>query len=349
MSWLIAVLVVAGVLAAMTGDRLGHRLGKKRVSLFSLRPRHSGTLATCVAGGLIALVLSPLAIWGAGLLTPAADPVYVAVPMARRVPVQALAAPVAVTARPSLTPVFVPVSAMPVAGAVPAMMPVTAPSAATPVTVPVAQLQQQLAVAKNEIGTLRKALATKPAPERVAAGEPLVARHGELLASAQVPGGLGPQAAQQALRDVLNLVERYGQRRGAGSGLAVAGSQVAELTNRLQTIGAFVLHVQADRNARRGEPLTVQLSLQAMPPGSLAEWQERDRVEHSATSAQAAVEQALAQVPAGGSLAALPAEAYVPMTEALKTQEHKTRLVWRGETVSGGPLMLRVSPDSTGR
>lgn len=336
MSWLIAVLVVAGVLAAMTGDRLGHRLGKKRVTMFSLRPRHTGVLATSLAGALIALFFSPLALWSAGFFAAEPDPIYVQVPVARRAPAPATAvsaaAPEVIAVRPS-------------AVAVAKAAPVSPPA---PVVAPqVGHLQQQLQVAHREIGTLRKALAAKPAPVRVAhASEPMVARKGELLCSAQIPGGLGPQAAQQALRDVLTIVERYGQRRGAAPGMVVASSQVADMTSRLQSVGAYVLHVQAGRHARRTEPLTVQLSLQALPPGSLAELQERDRVERSASSSQAAVDAALAQVPSGDAVPELPAQAYVPLAEALKSQEHKTRLVWRGETVSGGPLLLRVSPDT---
>ena len=342
MSWLIAVLVLASVSAAVAGDRLGHRLGKKRVSLFSLRPRHSGVLATSVLGGVIALVLSPIALWGAGFFSDPDEPVFVTVPVARRAPDRALA-------QTAIAPASaVPVAAVPAAAVPsPSLIPMV-PAAASPVA-EVGQLKNQLGVATREIGALRQALAAKPQPVRVAAASaPLIARQGELLCSAQVPGGLGTQAAQQALHDVLSLVERYGQRRGAGSGLAVAGSQVAELTSRLQTVGAFVVHVQAGRTTHRGEPLQVQLSLQALPPGSLADLQERDRVEHSASS-QTTVDQALAQVPGGDGMPDLPAQAYVPLADALKNQDHRTRLVWRGEPVSGGPLLVRVSPDTANR
>lgn len=47
-------LAVAGGFIAFWGDRLGTRVGKKRLSLFHLRPRDTATLLTIVSGALIA-------------------------------------------------------------------------------------------------------------------------------------------------------------------------------------------------------------------------------------------------------------------------------------------------------
>ena len=43
---LIAVLVATGGIIAFIGDRLGTKIGKKRLSLFGLRPRYTSTIVT---------------------------------------------------------------------------------------------------------------------------------------------------------------------------------------------------------------------------------------------------------------------------------------------------------------
>ena len=47
---LVAVLLVMGGAIAFIGDRLGTRVGKKRLSIFGLRPRHTSILVTIVTG-----------------------------------------------------------------------------------------------------------------------------------------------------------------------------------------------------------------------------------------------------------------------------------------------------------
>ena len=49
------VLTVAGGLIAFMGDRLGRYMGKRRMTVFGLRPRHTALCFTVVAGMLIAL------------------------------------------------------------------------------------------------------------------------------------------------------------------------------------------------------------------------------------------------------------------------------------------------------
>ena len=51
--YLIAALVISGGAIAFIGDRLGTKIGKKRLSLFGLRPRHTSTIITIVTGILI--------------------------------------------------------------------------------------------------------------------------------------------------------------------------------------------------------------------------------------------------------------------------------------------------------
>ncbi|HEX6971728.1 MAG TPA: DUF3084 domain-containing protein, partial [Limnochordia bacterium] len=47
---LIAVLVIVGGLIAFIGDRIGMKIGRRRVTLFGLRPRHTSILITIVSG-----------------------------------------------------------------------------------------------------------------------------------------------------------------------------------------------------------------------------------------------------------------------------------------------------------
>ncbi len=51
---LIAGLIIISGLIAFFGDRVGRRVGKKRLSLFGLRPRHTSVIITIVTGVLIA-------------------------------------------------------------------------------------------------------------------------------------------------------------------------------------------------------------------------------------------------------------------------------------------------------
>lgn len=50
---LIFVLVVTGGAIAFIGDRLGTKVGKKKMSIFGLRPRHTSILVTIVTGVMI--------------------------------------------------------------------------------------------------------------------------------------------------------------------------------------------------------------------------------------------------------------------------------------------------------
>ena len=50
---LIAILVLTGGAIAFIGDRLGSKIGKKKISLFGLRPRDTSTIMTVVTGILI--------------------------------------------------------------------------------------------------------------------------------------------------------------------------------------------------------------------------------------------------------------------------------------------------------
>lgn len=53
---LIVVLVLTGGVIAFIGDRLGSKVGKKKLSLFGLRPKHTSILVTIITGILITTV-----------------------------------------------------------------------------------------------------------------------------------------------------------------------------------------------------------------------------------------------------------------------------------------------------
>ena len=54
--FIILVLSVVGGCTAIIGDRIGTRVGKKRLSLFGLRPKHTSVIVTAVTGVAIAMI-----------------------------------------------------------------------------------------------------------------------------------------------------------------------------------------------------------------------------------------------------------------------------------------------------
>lgn len=55
------ILVIAG-LVAYIGDRVGHQVGRRRLTLFGIRPRYTSTIIAVATGMLIALVVTLIAI-----------------------------------------------------------------------------------------------------------------------------------------------------------------------------------------------------------------------------------------------------------------------------------------------
>jgi len=53
--WLAAILTLVSALVAYLGDLLGRHVGKRKISLFKLRPRDSAIVVTSLTGGLITL------------------------------------------------------------------------------------------------------------------------------------------------------------------------------------------------------------------------------------------------------------------------------------------------------
>ena len=60
---MIGIMVVTGGAIAFIGDKLGTKIGKKRLSIFNLRPRHTSMIITVITGSLItALTMGTLAV-----------------------------------------------------------------------------------------------------------------------------------------------------------------------------------------------------------------------------------------------------------------------------------------------
>ena len=60
---LIGVMIVTGGAIAFIGDKLGTKIGKKRLSIFGLRPRHTSMIVTVITGSLItSLTMGALAV-----------------------------------------------------------------------------------------------------------------------------------------------------------------------------------------------------------------------------------------------------------------------------------------------
>ncbi len=56
MLWIIGIILLCGGIAYI-GDRVGHQVGRKRLSLFGIRPRYTSTIVAVGTGMLIALVV----------------------------------------------------------------------------------------------------------------------------------------------------------------------------------------------------------------------------------------------------------------------------------------------------
>lgn len=329
MSIHLALLVIGGVLAAVAGDWLGHRLGRRRISLFRLRPRYSGLLGTGVAGGFVGL-LAGLGLWGIGAVGTAPEPAIVTVVIPDP----------AVAAKTSL-PAAAPADAKP-APVVRGPDPVTVPVAPSPLTMQPAG-DTRLQEAERRIRDLTRQLAERPAPAPATPPVELVTRRGEVLGLVEAAGGKSAEGAHRAVAQVLGLVERIGIRRGAGSGLKIPAEQMEAVAKGLQGAGAYRLQIVAAQHSALGEPLVVQLSLEPQPVASLAEMQERDRLDGHRSGSLATAERVLAPMASSGRLEDLPPTEYVTLPET--AADPSLQVGWHDDLVMGGPIRLQIGAD----
>lgn len=328
MSIHLALLVIGGVLAAVAGDWLGHRLGRRRVSLFRLRPRYSGLLATGVAGGFVGL-LAGLGLWGIGAAVGTApEPAIVTVVSPDPAVATSLPAAAPADAKPAPVVRSEELSAVSVAPSAP-----TAPSAG----------DTRLQEAERRIRDLTRQLAERPASVPASPPVELITRRGEVLGLVEAAGGKSAEGAHRAVAQVLGLVERIGIRRGAGGGLQVPAEQMEAVIKGLQGAGAYRLQIVAARHSAVGEPLVVQLSLEPQPIASLAEMQERDRLAGHRSGSLATAERVLAPMASSGHLEDLPQTGYVTLPET--AADPLLQVGWHDDLVMGGPIRLQIGAD----
>ena len=63
----VLITIVAGVIAYI-GDRVGHQVGRKRLTLFGLRPKYTSTIVAVATGMLIALSVTTVALIGSSFV-----------------------------------------------------------------------------------------------------------------------------------------------------------------------------------------------------------------------------------------------------------------------------------------
>jgi hypothetical protein len=61
LSLIFGIIVIAGIIAYL-GDRVGHQIGRKRMTLFNLRPKYTSTIVAVGTGMMIALAATVLAL-----------------------------------------------------------------------------------------------------------------------------------------------------------------------------------------------------------------------------------------------------------------------------------------------
>ena len=66
---ILVIIAIMGGLIAYMGDKLGTKVGKRRMSLFGLRPKHTSIIVTIVTGLLVAAAT-------VGILTITSQSVY---------------------------------------------------------------------------------------------------------------------------------------------------------------------------------------------------------------------------------------------------------------------------------
>src|SRR5271155_5274155 len=65
---LIIIIVMVAGLIAYIGDRVGHQVGRKRLTLFGLRPKYTSTIVAVGTGMLIAFVVTLVALFASNLV-----------------------------------------------------------------------------------------------------------------------------------------------------------------------------------------------------------------------------------------------------------------------------------------
>lgn len=101
------IVVLAGVIAYL-GDRVGHQVGRKRLTLFNIRPRYTSTIIAVGTGMLIALIVTLAAIFASNQVKTAffrLNAIYTEIDKAQQLEQKITTAPVVVNVYSLMSPV----------------------------------------------------------------------------------------------------------------------------------------------------------------------------------------------------------------------------------------------------
>lgn len=241
------ILLLTGVAAALLGDWVGRQAGKRRWSLFRLRPKHTGVLLTVLGGAFLAAVTAlPLSValldW---------QQVDVQVQVAKDSLEHAQRRIQQLEQRKTITPPNRPVQVA------------AAPSAAN------ARFRPQ------SIQT-----ATPPAPQ----APKWLIKQGDVLMEAAIRGHQSPATARLAMQELLAMVERHGQKLGSGQ-LQVTPQELQRAVDALTTPGSYTIQVATNRNVASRDRLGVQLQVIPKAP-AWGELMEKERLSRHQVDSQ---------------------------------------------------------------
>lgn len=220
------ILLMIGVAAALMGDWVGRQAGKRRWSLFHLRPKHTGRLLTVLCGALLAALT--------------AIPLTVALRGWQQVDLQMP------LAKDSLKHAQHRIQQLEMRQAPPHIAR----------TVPVA-------TAITPLRPSAPPVAIKPA-QPVAPPQWLL-KQGDLLMEAAMRGNQSTPTARLAVQEILAMVERHGRKLGSGP-LQVAPQDVQRATQALTAPGTYTIQVATSQNVAGQDRLGVSIQIVAQAP-----------------------------------------------------------------------------------
>lgn len=328
--WLFLLLLVTNGLSAFLGNELGRKIGKRKLSIFALRPKHSSTFLTILLG--MTLSLGAMGLWlgldsGARshLLFPenaaeqqlahyqdhlatanrnlqrlraqraplAPIPPVIAASSASTVPLQLAQQrpPSAEQPRP-VAPAQITLATRPVTPTARAKTEVTAPPMRTARLAPPAKVSQSSSPAAPSA----PALAAEDLPVR------LVAQQNDLLFSFEVPGAQSESASRAIVSEVLKMTEQYARELGVepqDSSIRILPQELEQAIRQLQQPSAFALQVKVAQDTHTRQPLPIHLTLQTSASDSFDphELLEKERLGGHETRAvlQQGMQEAIAQ------------------------------------------------------
>lgn len=329
--WLFLLLLVTNGLSAFLGNELGRKIGKRKLSIFALRPKHSSTFLTILLG--MTLSLGAMGLWlgldsdaRSHLLFPenAAEQQLanyqdhlatanrtlqrLRSQQAKLMPAPAAEAPAAPIQLAQLRPtpaeqgrlapsaptaqVALATTQPPIAATTRVKTTVSAPPMRTARLAPPAKI------------TLKSSPAAPSAPAPVSETLPvrLVAQQNDLLFSFEVPGAQSESASRAIVSEVLKMTEQYARELGVepqDSSIHILPQELEQAIRQLQQPSAFALQVKVAQDTHTRQPLPIHLTLQTSASDSFDphDLLEKERLGGNETRAvlQQGMQEAIAQ------------------------------------------------------